>query len=299
MSDYHIPVLLNESIDALVDNTDGIYVDLTFGGGGHSKKILQKLSAKGSLIVFDQDGESTSNLLDDPRVVAVKSNFKYLYRYWRWMGIDKVDGILADIGVSSHQFDSADRGFSYRYDAELDMRMNENATLTAKDVLANYSAAQLQEIFSKYGEVRNAKTLAQKIVANRKSGGALLTTFQLNDLLDDLSYGDKIRYKSQVYQAIRIEVNDELGALAGALKDSIRVLKKGGRIVVISYHSLEDRLVKRFFKTGSVEGKMIKDDYGKVIKPLQTIGKLIVPGEEEIQSNPRARSAKMRVAEKI
>ena len=299
MSNYHIPVLLKRSIDELVLNTDGIYIDLTFGGGGHSKEILKRLSAKGSLIVFDQDGESVDNIINDSRLTLVKSNFKHLYRFWKWMDIEKVDGILADLGVSSHQFDSAERGFSYRYDAELDMRMNENASMTAGDILANYSMQELQNIFSKYGEIRNAKTLAARIVEKRKSGMAIVSTEQLNEILSSVCFGDKIRYYSQVYQALRIEVNDELDALEKVLADSLKVLKKGGRMVFISYHSLEDRIVKKFLKSGSPDGKVIKDDYGKVLKEIASVGKLIIPDDEEIKENPRARSAKMRIGQKI
>jgi len=299
MSDYHIPVLLNRSIDELVVNTDGIYVDLTFGGGGHSKEILQKLSSKGTLIVFDQDGESVDNVIKDSRLKLVKSNFKYLYRFWKWMGIGKVDGILADLGVSSHQFDSAERGFSYRYDAELDMRMNEDAQMTALDILNSYSHADLQDMFSAYGEIRNAKTLATRIVEARKSGVPMTRTTEFNKLLESACFGDKIRYFSQVYQALRIEVNDELSALKKVLADCLRVLKPGGRMVFISYHSLEDRIVKKFLKTGSPEGKLIKDDFGRILKEVESIGKLIIPDETEIELNPRARSAKMRVGQKI
>ena len=299
MNEFHVPVLLKTSIDQLVGNTDGIYVDLTFGGGGHSKEIIERLSSKGSLIVFDQDGESKSDILGDKRIISIKANFRYLYRFWKWLNIDKVDGILADLGVSSHQFDTDYRGFSYRFESELDMRMNQESEITAQDVLNSYSAAALQDIFSRYGEIRNSKTLAQAIVNFRTQRREIRTTTELNGLLSNLAFGDKIKYYSQVYQALRIEVNDEMGALKDVLKDSLKILKSGGRLVVISYHSLEDRLVKRFIKSGSISGDIEKDDFGKPLNQIKVKEKLILPGKEEQKINSRSRSAKMRVGLKI
>ncbi|MBT8190569.1 MAG: 16S rRNA (cytosine(1402)-N(4))-methyltransferase RsmH [Saprospiraceae bacterium] len=299
MSEFHDPVLLRESVDALVQNADGLYMDLTFGGGGHSKEILERLSPKGGLIVFDQDVESGRNIIKDERLVSVKANFRYLYRFWKWLEIDKVDGILADLGVSSHQFDADYRGFSYRYEAPLDMRMNEESELTAADLLNNYSSRELQDIFSRYGEVRNAKTLAGAIVSYREDVRKIESTFEFNKILEKLAFGDRIRYFSQVYQALRIEVNHELEALEDMLEDSLKVMKTGGRLVVISYHSLEDRIVKRFIKTGSVKGELKKDDYGRVLSGIRALGKLILPTEEEQKINSRSRSAKMRIGLKI
>lgn len=299
MSEFHDPVLKKESVDALVQNADGLYMDLTFGGGGHSKEILERLSPKGGLIVFDQDVESGRNIIKDERLVSVKANFRYLYRFWKWLDVDKVDGILADLGVSSHQFDADYRGFSYRFDAPLDMRMNEESELTAADLLNNYSSRQLQDIFSRYGEVRNAKTLAGAIVSYRDDVRKIESTSEFNKILEKLAYGDRIRYFSQVYQALRIEVNHELEALEEMLEDSLKILKEGGRLVIISYHSLEDRIVKRFLKTGSVKGELVKDDYGRVISGIKALGKLILPSEEEQKINSRSRSAKMRIGLKI
>ncbi len=298
MSDFHIPVLLRESVDQLVTNKDGVYVDVTFGGGGHSREILSRLSAKGRLIVFDQDGEAKENRIEDERVTFVASNFRYLYRYWKWLSIGDVDGVLADLGVSSHQFDADYRGFSFRYDAELDMRMNENSNLTAAIVLARYSQKQLQEIFSKYGEVRNSKKLSFRIVDQREVM-QVATTSQLNHILEELMVGERNKYFAQVYQALRIEVNQEMESLEEMLMGVKRVLKAKGRFVGISYHSLEDRMVKRFLKSGFVDGKIPKDDYGRSLAEMKMLGKIILPSEEEQNRNSRSKSAKMRVGEKI
>lgn len=298
MSDFHIPVLLRESVDQLVTNKDGVYVDVTFGGGGHSREILSRLSAKGRLIVFDQDGEAKENRIEDERVTFVASNFRYLYRYWKWLAIGDVDGVLADLGVSSHQFDAGYRGFSFRYDAELDMRMNENSNLTAAIVLARYSQKQLQEIFSKYGEVRNSKKLSFRIVDQREVM-QVATTSQLNHILEELMVGERNKYFAQVYQALRIEVNQEMESLEEMLMGVKRVLKAKGRFVGISYHSLEDRMVKRFLKSGFVDGKIPKDDYGRSLAEMKMLGKIILPSEEEQNRNSRSKSAKMRVGEKI
>ena len=298
MSDYHIPVLLHESIDKLVINPNGVYVDVTFGGGGHSQEILNRLSANGRLMVFDQDGEASQNSIEDERLIFIPANFRFLYRYWKWSGLDKVDGILADLGVSSHQFDVDYRGFSYRYPSELDMRMNQHSSLTAQDILAHYSHEQLTHIFSKYGEVRNSKKLARVIIEHRE-GREITSTTQLNEMLQGAMVGEKNKYMAQVYQALRIEVNKEILCLEVLLLDSLRVMKMTARFVVISYHSLEDRLIKRFFKSGRLDGQIPKDDYGHSQSPMKQIGKLILPSVEEQEKNPRSKSAKMRVGEKI
>ncbi len=299
MSKYHVPVLLKESIEHLVTDVDGIYIDVTFGGGGHSREILNRLSAKGTLIAFDQDEESKENLINDPRVIFLKSNFRHIYRFWKWLDIPKVSGVLGDLGVSSHQFDVPYRGFSYRFDAALDMRMNESSERTASQILLTYSEKDLVRIFSKYGEVRNSKQLARTIVASRDTAHNMSTTNGFNVLLDSVRIGDKPRYFAQVYQALRIEVNEEMEALNEMLTGSLRVMKDGGKMVMISYHSLEDRAVKRFVKSGNAEGIREQDDYGRFLSPIKQLGKLILPTENELKENVRSTSAKMRVAEKI
>jgi len=298
MSDFHVPVLLLESVDQLVQNIDGIYVDVTFGGGGHSREILSRLSAKGSLIVFDQDGETVENRIDDKRITYVDANFRYLYRYWKWLGVSKVDGVLADLGVSSHQFDAAYRGFSFRFDSELDMRMNGASELTAAGILSSYSEKQLQDIFSRYGEIRNAKKLA-RVLVERGGVQEVSTTGQLNDILDEVVVGERNKYFAQVYQSLRIEVNEEMDSLKEMLEGVLRILKESGRLVAISYHSLEDRMVKRFLKSGSVDGVVEKDDYGRSLAKMKMLGKIILPNEEEQKINSRSKSAKMRVGERI
>lgn len=299
MSDYHVPVLLKSSIDYLVTDPDGIYVDLTFGGGGHSREILSRLTSKGRLIVFDQDEDAKENLSDDARITFVQSNFRYLYRFWKWMDIQGVSGILADLGVSSYQFDEEDRGFSYRFDNELDMRMNRQSELTAATILNMYDAQSLQAVFSEYGELRNARTLAREILAYREKGAGIDSSKVLNRILDKVRIGDRFKYYAQVYQSLRIEVNDEMNALKQMLMDSEKVLAPGGRLVLISYHSLEDRLVKRYLKSGNFKGHIEKDEYGKSLVPFKAVKKLVLPDESEVKNNSRARSAKMRVAEKI
>jgi 16S rRNA (cytosine1402-N4)-methyltransferase len=299
MSDYHVPVLLKSSIDYLVTDPDGIYVDLTFGGGGHSREILSRLTSKGRLIVFDQDEDAKENLPDDARITFVQSNFKYLYRFWKWMDIPKASGILADLGVSSYQFDEEDRGFSYRFDNELDMRMNRQSELTAAAILNMYDAQSLQAVFSEYGELRNARTLAREILAYREKGAEIDSSRVLNRILDKVRIGDRFKYYAQVYQSLRIEVNDEMNALKQMLMDSEKVLALGGRLVLISYHSLEDRLVKKFLKSGNFKGHIEKDEYGKSLVPFKAVKKLVLPDESEVKINSRARSAKMRIAEKI
>jgi len=300
MSEYHIPVLLQPSIDGLAIKPDGIYVDATFGGGGHAKQITDRLDDKGHLFVFDQDEDAAANLWGDDRITLINSNFRYITHWMKYYGTEgMIDGVLADLGVSSHQFDDPVRGFSYRYDEPLDMRMNRQQTLTAANVLNEYTAGQLQEMFSKYGEVTNSKTLAQQIVKARNSS-PITTTGQLVSVAEQVIKGQKMRYLSQLFQALRIEINDEMGSLKELLTGAEKVLKPGGRIVVISYHSLEDRLVKRFFKTGNFEGEPDKDFFGKKKVGWKVITKNPVePETEEQASNPRSRSAKMRVAEKL
>ncbi len=299
MSEYHIPVMLKESIDGLVLNPEGDYVDATFGGGGHSSEILSRIN-EGRLFAFDQDADTTGNAIKDDRFFFIMQNFKYLKNFLRYYGVSKVDGILADLGVSSHDFDVAERGFSFRMNAELDMRMNQKAAFTAKQIINDYSEAKLKEIFGSYGEIKNAGKLASKIVEARKEK-QIRTTFELKEAVAGC-YPMKIenKYLAQLFQALRIEVNDELKVLTEFLEASLDSLKVGGRLVVMTYHSLEDRLVKNFFKTGNFEGKIDKDFYGNVSSPFKLVNrKVIIPTEEEQKLNPRSRSAKLRVAEKL
>jgi len=297
MSSYHDPVLLSESVDALITSPEGTYIDLTFGGGGHSREILNNLTSKGRLIAFDQDEDAERNLLHDERLIFLKSNFRHLYRYWKWLGIQKVDGVLGDLGVSSFQFDEAQRGFSFRFDADLDMRMNKSYKNTAADILMRYERNELQDMFSRYGEIRNAKTLASEIMRLRESGEEIVSSFRFNQILDRLRVGDRNKYFAQVYQALRIELNEEMIALEEVLEACTKIIKPGGRIVMISYHSLEDRLVKKFFRSGNAEGRIEKDMYGQSLSSLKQLGKIVIPDKEEQKRNPRSRSAKMRVAE--
>lgn len=298
MSSYHVSVLLNESIEHLVTRPDGNYVDATFGAGGHSRSILNQLNAKGHLFAFDQDVDAVANVPEDERLTLIESNFRYIRPYLKYYGVEGVDGILADLGVSSHQLDLPERGFSYRFDAPLDMRMNIESELTAEEVLQTYSEENLVAVLSQYGEVRNSKSLARGIVQSR-SQGRLKTTFDLNRVLDAFVVGPKMKYLSQVYQAIRIEVNDEIGALRDLLSEGARTLKSGGRFVVITFHSIEDRIVKNFFKTGHFEGHFIQDEYGVIYKPFKLVNKnVITAGKGELGKNVRSRSAKLRVAEK-
>jgi 16S rRNA (cytosine1402-N4)-methyltransferase len=297
---YHVPVLLNEAIDALQITLDGIYVDCTFGGGGHSAAILQRLGEKGKLVAFDQDADARNNLPDDDRVIFVPHNFRHLQRFLRLHKIEAVDGILADLGVSSHQFDEAGRGFSTRFDAALDMRMDQRQELTAANLLNTYSEQQLHKLFEQYGEVTNSKTLARTIVQARQSV-PLKTIDNFKQAVSSAVKGNPNKYFAQVFQALRIEVNDELGALKEMLEQSPAVLKSGGRIAIITFHSLEDRIVKMFFKKGSFEEEENPyDPFGTQREtPLQAITKKpLLPGPEEIKNNPRARSAKLRVAER-
>lgn len=299
MSEYHIPVMLGPSLDGLEIKPNGIYVDATFGGGGHAREITNRLDDKGHLFVFDQDEDAEANLWGDERVTLIVSNFRHLTRWMEFYGVDgKVDGLLADLGVSSHQFDDPERGFSYRFDEPLDMRMNRQQALSAADIINDYDAGKLQKIFSSYGEITNSKTLAQHIVKSR-AGGAIKTTGQLADLAEQCIKGQKMRYLSQLFQALRIEINDEMGALREMLQSAHQILKPGGRIVVISYHSLEDRLVKRYFKSGNFEGEAESDLFGRRKEVWKTITQRPIEADAEEQKiNPRSRSAKLRIAEK-
>jgi 16S rRNA (cytosine1402-N4)-methyltransferase len=300
LQSYHIPVLLNEVLENLNIKADGVYVDCTFGGGGHSRAILQRLNKNGRLIAFDQDEDAKRNVPNDDRVLFIPNNFRYLQRFLRLNGIEEVDGILADLGVSSHQFDEADRGFSIRFDASLDMRMDQRQAKTAADVLNDYSEQQLHKLFEQYGEVTNSKTLAKTIVEVRKSS-QLKTIEGLKNALSPIVKGNPNKYLAQVFQALRIEVNDEMGALKEMLEQSPLVLKQGGRIAVITFHSIEDRIAKTFFKDNTFEAPdenpFATIERKKVLKPVNK--KPIVATNEEIKKNPRARSAKLRVAEKI
>lgn len=298
MDNYHDPVLLKESIEALIINDNGAYVDATYGGGGHSRLILQKLGAKGHLLGFDQDEDALSNVTENEQFTFVHHNFKHLKRFLKLHGYPQVDGILADLGVSSHQLNDADRGFSFRFDTDLDMRMNQQGDLSAADILNDYDAESLQQVFSLYGEVRNSKSLAQLIVEERR-GMPFKKIGDFISKINPLIRGNRNRYLAQVFQALRIEVNDEIGVLKTFLEDALQVLKPGGRLVIISYHSLEDRLVKNFFKSGNFSGEYKKDFYGNIERPFKIITKkAFIPTDEEIKINPRARSAKMRIAEK-
>lgn len=293
---YHVPVLAKESIELLAIRPEGVYVDATFGGGGHSRLILDRLGGKGRLIAFDQDEDVKANEIQDARFTLAQHNFRIVRRILRLEGVGKVDGILADLGVSSHQLDVPDRGFSHRFDEALDMRMDRRSDRTAADVLNTYQENELLEVFSRYGEVRNSRTLAAHLTAER-SRRPFRSVNDLIRAIDPLVRGDRQRYLSQVFQALRIELNDEMGALRDFLGQTLEVLKPGGRIVVIAYHSLEDRMVKNFFRTGSVEGEVKKDFYGNIFRPFELLTKkAIVPGPEELKVNPRSRSAKLRAA---
>ena len=299
MKEYHISVLLDESIENLNIRPDGNYVDVTFGAGGHSRSILNELNAKGRLYAFDQDADAVVNSFQDDRFTLIEANFRYLRRFLRLEGVDSVDGILADLGVSSHQLDMPERGFSYRFDAPLDMRMNTEADLTAAILVQSYDEEALVNMLSTYGEVRNSRTLAQALIQARKLS-EIRTTFDLNRILDKQVIGPRMKYFSQVYQALRMEVNDELGALEQLLEDGLAILKPGGRFVVITFHSIEDRLVKNFFKTGNFEGEVDKDEYGNIYRPFRLVNKNVIMADRAEQNiNPRSRSAKLRAAEKV
>ncbi len=296
---YHVPVLLKETLEALAIRPNGIYVDCTLGGGGHSLAILGHLGPGGRLIAFDQDEAAKNNVPADERVLFIPQNFRHMQRFLKLHKQTGIDGILADLGVSSHQFDEADRGFSFRFDAGLDMRMDKRQAITATDILKNHSEMQLHKMFEKYGEVTNAKTLAKTIVAQREIT-QLKTTNQFKQALKGIVKGNPNKYFAQVFQALRIEVNDEMGSLKEMLTQSLQVLNEGGRVAVITFHSLEDRMVKNFFKTGTF-GEITTDDVygGSPQSPFEIITKKpIVAGEKELKMNPRSRSAKLRVAEK-
>ncbi|MBK8140224.1 MAG: 16S rRNA (cytosine(1402)-N(4))-methyltransferase RsmH [Chitinophagaceae bacterium] len=297
---YHIPVLLDEVIEGLNIRPDGTYVDCTFGGGGHSRAILSKLSAKGRLVAFDQDDDARKNLPDDERLIFISHNFRHLQRFLRLQHITTVDGIMADLGVSSHQFDEAERGFSTRFNAELDMRMDKRQTVTAFDVVNTYTEQRLHKLFEQYGEVTNAKTLAKTIVQVRNTA-SLKTIDGFKNAVREIVKGNPNKYFAQVFQALRIEVNDELGALEEMLQQVPTLLKPGGRIAIITFHSLEDRLVKNFFRRGSFdepeENPFINTETVNELKVITK--KPVQPSEKEMKQNPRSRSAKLRVAEKI
>ena len=297
--DYHNPVLLSETVEGLNIKEDGIYVDVTFGGGGHSRKILESLGSKGRLIAFDQDRDALLHTIEDSRFLLINENFRYLKRFLRFHGIKSVDGILADFGVSSHQFDEADRGFSIRFDAQLDMRMNQQDSLSAHSLVNTYEEEDLKRVFWQYGELRTAPALAKTIVAARAEK-EIETTFELKAVLKKhLPNGRENKILAQIYQAIRIEVNQEIEALKTFLLQTPELLNEGGRLSVISYHSLEDRLVKRFIRNGLFEGEPERDVFGNFEVPLKKVGGLIVPDAKEIKLNNRARSAKLRIAEKL
>ena len=296
---YHVPVLLRESVDGLNIRPEGVYVDVTFGGGGHSKEILSRLGAGGHLYSFDQDADAEANLVADDRLTFVRSNFRYLKNWMRYYGVEKIDGLLADLGVSSHHFDDAERGFSLRFDAPLDMRMNKRATLTAAEVLNNYGESQLADVFYYYGELKAARRMASLVVKSRAEK-PLLTTGDLLEVLNPLLRRDREKKEAaQAFQALRIEVNHEMDALREMLLAATELLGEGGRLSVITYHSLEDRIVKNIMKSGNAEGKQSQDFFGRVETPFRAVNsKVITPTDEELARNPRSRSAKLRIAEK-
>ena len=299
MKMYHNPVLLNESVKGLKIIPDGTYVDVTYGGGGHSKVILQKLGPKGRLIAFDQDRDAHKNKIDDNRLKLIESNFKFLNNHLNYLQISQVDGLLADFGISSYQIDTKIRGFSIRFDSKLDMRMDQSQKMDAQFIINKYDREKLENIFQNYGELRNYRRIVDLIVSERKNN-KINTSGDLKRILEPLSISsEKNKFLAKVFQAIRIEVNDEINIIKSLLVQSSRILKKGGRLVCISYHSLEDRLVKRFIQNGTFESDAISDIYGNKDLIFKKIGKLISPDKEEIGSNNRSRSAKLRVAEKI
>lgn len=299
MSEYHIPVMLQECMEGLGINPDGDYVDATFGGGGHSAEMLRRLK-RGRLFAFDQDVDAARNVFNDDRFFFIMHNFRFLRNFLKYYQAEYVDGILADLGVSSHDFDIASRGFSFRFDGDLDMRMNQKATTTAADIVNKYSEKELKEVFQNYGEVKNSITLTKQIISER-ANKKIRTTGQLKEAIQKcIPRGKENKYLAQVYQALRIEVNEEMEALKEFLLASLEVLKPGGRLVIMTYHSLEDRMVKNFLKSGNLEGKVEKDFYGQTSSPFKLINrKVITPREEELKLNPRSRSAKLRIAEKI
>ena len=297
---YHIPVLLKASVDGMDIHPDGTYVDVTFGGGGHSREILSRLGDRGRLLSFDQDEDAERNIMDDPRFTFVRSNFRYLHNFLRYYGVKQVDAILADLGVSSHHFDDSERGFSFRFDGRLDMRMNRRASLTAAEVVNTYDEERLADIFYLYGELKNSRKLASLLVKARNAQ-KIDTIGEFLDTVKPLFGREREKKElAKVFQALRIEVNQEMEALKEMLYAATEALRPGGRLVIITYHSLEDRMVKNIMKTGNVEGKAEKDFYGNVQTPFRLVNnKVITPDEEEIANNPRSRSAKLRIAEKL
>ncbi len=301
MSEYHTSVLLDESVTALVDSVDGVYADATFGGGGHTAEILSRLSKNGRVLAFDRDEDAIKNKPDDDRLTLIRNNFRFIHNYVLYEGYpDGIDGVLADLGVSSHQFDTAERGFSFRYDAPLDMRMNTKAGMTAADLVNNYEEAEIARILKIYGEVDNSRKIAQLICKAREKA-PVATTGDLTKAIESaLPKFAEHKFLAKVYQALRIEVNQEMKSLEKFLEGAAASLKPGGKLVVITYHSLEDRMVKNFIKTGNVDGEMQKDFYGNSTAPLKAVNKKpILPQESEIAANTRARSAKLRVAVKL
>lgn len=296
--EYHNPVLLKETVDGLNIKPDGIYVDVTFGGGGHSREIMSRLGEKGRLVAFDQDEDALRNIIHDKRFLLINENFRNIKRFLRFHGIKKVDGILADLGVSSHQFDVAERGFSTRFDAELDMRMNQKGEISAYHIVNEYDEQELKRVFLDYGELKNGGAMANVIVSARKDRQIKDSEHLKQVLAKFLPAHKSNKILAQIYQAIRIEVNQEMDVLKEFLEQSLDILEVGGRLSVISYHSLEDRLVKRFFRNGMFEGEPERDFFGNYEVPFKVVEKLLVPSAEEIASNNRARSAKLRVAEK-
>lgn len=295
---YHTPVMLTESIDALAVSPRGTFVDVTFGGGGHSREVLRRLGKGGRLVAFDRDADALATAPEDERLTLVRGNFRYLRNFLRYEGVEEVDGLIADLGVSSHHFDTAERGFSFRFDAPLDMRMNQGGGRTAADIVNLYDEQRLADVLYLYGELRSARALAKAIVSARTQQ-PITTTGQLADIARPLLPArEGTKPLAQLFQALRIEVNGEMEALAALLSQAMQVLRPGGRLVVITYHSLEDRMVKNVMKSGSVDGRVEKDFYGNVHAPLRALGKAQVPSSEEQAANPRSRSAKLRVAEK-
>ena len=296
---YHVPVLLKESVDGLDIQPDGIYVDVTFGGGGHSKEILSRLGKKGHLYSFDQDADAEKNIVDDDRFTFVRSNFRYLGQWMRYYGVEHIDGLLGDLGVSSHHFDDETRGFSFRFDAPLDMRMNKRAGQTAADILNNYSEEQLADVFYLYGELKNARRIA-KAISDYRRQQSIQTTGQLTEATEALMRSEREKKDmARLYQALRIEVNHEMDALRDMLTGATTLLREGGRLSIITYHSLEDRIVKNVMKAGNAGGKVEQDFFGRISSPYRLVNKVTTPTDEEQQRNPRSRSAKLRIAEKI